>query len=754
MGKIEGKKVSTRYSSYNYIMDTVPNPVVEVDENLVINLANREALNRWPSIIEGKSFYYTIIFGENEKPEGCFVEKTFKLKKNQSVEIKTKKGEIFLCKTNYIKEKASQRVVIHIQDISEHKHMEEILRESEERFRALVETSSDWIWEVDKNGIYTYVSPKVKDLLGYEQDEVIGKTPFDLMPPEEAERMSVIFKNIISSKKPFERLENINKHKDNRLVILETSGVPIIDTNKNLLGYRGVDRDITERKQVEKALRESEEKYRSTVESIRDGFFSLIGEDLKIRYINPAAEKLLNLQAKDVIGKPMFEAFPEAKESIFEKKYREAYQTKKSLSFETFFGVKPYENWYDIRVYSSNLGISVFFQVTTERKRIEDALKKSEERYKTLVEKQGEGIGLVNEQEEFLYANPAGEHIFGVPPGTLIGRNLKDFLTDENYKIAREQTKLRQKGIKSTYEVEIIQPGGKKRTVLVTATPEFDDKKRFKNTFGIFRDISELKRMQVEILKSKKFESLGFLATGIAHDFNNLLTIILGNIELAKRRLVTENKAFKFLLKSEEAVHEAVELVQRFLIFSEDKSVMMKTESIREIILKSTDQVLSDSNIICSYEIPGDLWSVECIVDQIYYTITNLILNAKEALSNEGKIEIKASNEVVKANQIGTLKSGKYIKLTIKDYGTGISKEDLSRIFDPYFSTKDKLTEKGLGLGLTTIHSVIMKHKGYINVESEKSIGTTVEIYLPALGGKRGQTRSPSENSKKHWNPV
>ena len=613
MGKTEGKKDSTGYSSYNYILDTVPNPVVEVNKNLIINLANREALNRWPSIIEGKSFYYTKIFGENEKPEDCFVEKTFKLKKPQTLEIKTKKGEIFLVKTNYIKEKDSQRVVIHIQDISERKHIEEILRESKERFRALVETSSDWIWEVDLKGIYTYISPKIKDLLGYEPEEVIGKTPFDLMPPEEAERLRVIFKNIVSSKKPFERLENINKHKDNRLVILETSGVPIIDLNGNLLGYRGIDRDIT------------------------------------------------------------------------------------------------------------------------ERKRIENALKKSEERFKTIVENQGEGIGLVNEQEEFLYANPAAEHIFGVSPGTLIGRNLKDFVTEKNYTIIREQTKLRQKGIKSTYEIEIIQPDGKNRTVLVTATPEFDNKKRFRKAFGIFRDISEQMRMQEEILKSKKFESLGFLAAGIAHDFNNLLTIILGNIELAKRKLVTENKAFKFLLKSEETVHEAVELVQRFLIFSKDKTVMMKTESIREIIQNSTDQVLSDSNINCSYDIPDDLWSLECNVDQIYYTITNLILNAKEALSNEGKIEIKASNEVVKVNQIGTLKSGKYIKLTIKDYGTGISEEDLSKIFDPYFSTKNKLTEKGLGLGLTTMYSIIMKHKGYINVASKKGIGTTVEIYLPAL---------------------
>jgi len=134
----------------------------------------------------------------------------------------------------------------------------EALRQSEERFRALTESTSDWIWEVDADGVYTYASPKVNDLLGYKPEEVIGKTPFDLMPPDEAERVGAIFRDIVASQSPFERLENINLHKDGRHVVLETSGVPFFDKDSNLLGYRGIDRDITERKLAEKALRERE----------------------------------------------------------------------------------------------------------------------------------------------------------------------------------------------------------------------------------------------------------------------------------------------------------------------------------------------------------------------------------------------------------------------------------------------------------------------------------------------------------------
>ncbi|MBA7706359.1 hypothetical protein ES703_115211 [subsurface metagenome] len=139
-------------------------------------------------------------------------------------------------------------------DITERKKVERELRESRRRFRSLAEATSDWVWEINQNGIYTYASPKVKDLLGYEPEEIIGKTAFDLMPPDEAKRVGAIFRDIVASQKPFERLENVNLHKDGRPVVLETSGVPIFDEAGNLSGYRGIDRDITERKKAEEEI--------------------------------------------------------------------------------------------------------------------------------------------------------------------------------------------------------------------------------------------------------------------------------------------------------------------------------------------------------------------------------------------------------------------------------------------------------------------------------------------------------------------
>jgi len=143
------------------------------------------------------------------------------------------------------------------------------LRESEERFRSLVESTSDWVWEVDINGVYTYASPKVRDILGYEQEEVIGITPFDLMPPPEKERVGAIFRDIVASQRPFERLENNNLHKDGRLIVLETSGVPIFDASGDMVGYRGIDRDITERKKAEEELQNTNRRLSETLAELQ-----------------------------------------------------------------------------------------------------------------------------------------------------------------------------------------------------------------------------------------------------------------------------------------------------------------------------------------------------------------------------------------------------------------------------------------------------------------------------------------------------
>ena len=160
-------------------------------------------------------------------------------------------------------------ILVIIKDTTERIQADELLRDSKLRYQNLVESTSDWVWEVDKEGRYTYVSPRIRDLLGYEPEEVIHKTPFDLMPPEEAERVGEIFATAVARQEPINSLENINLHKDGRLLILETSGLPFFDVGGEFLGYRGIDRDITDRKQSENNLLKQQEKLEETNIALR-----------------------------------------------------------------------------------------------------------------------------------------------------------------------------------------------------------------------------------------------------------------------------------------------------------------------------------------------------------------------------------------------------------------------------------------------------------------------------------------------------
>ena len=198
-------------------------------------------------------------------------------------------------------------VLVFRDQTKEHAAAEE-LRESRQRFQGLVETLYDWVWEVDPQGHYTYISPRIRDILGYEPEGLLGKTPFDLMPTEEAQRVSKIFGPLVAEQKPIIALENINLHKDGHPVFLETSGLPFYDVHGKFKGYRGTDRDITERKRTEKALRESERSLAITFSSIGDAVIATDAQDRIVR-MNQIAEQLTGWPLKEALGRPLNEVF-------------------------------------------------------------------------------------------------------------------------------------------------------------------------------------------------------------------------------------------------------------------------------------------------------------------------------------------------------------------------------------------------------------------------------------------------------------
>jgi PAS domain S-box-containing protein len=243
-----------------------------------------------------------------------------------------------------------------------------------------------------------------------------------------------------------------------------------------------------------------------------------------------------------------------------------------------------------------------------------------------------------------------------------------------------------------------------------------------------FRDITERKKMEEEILKAQKLESLGILAGGIAHDFNNLLTGIMGNISLAKMYVDPAEKAFIRLVEAEKACDLTKGLTRQLLTFAKGGAPIKKVDSMTRIITDSAGFVLRGSNVRCEFSLPEDLWGVEVDGGQMSQVINNLIINADQAMPDGGIIAIRAENATLGPVDNLSLPEGRYVHILIRDQGIGIPGEILPNIFDPYFTTK----KKGSGLGLASVYSIIMKHDGYVGVESIPGSETTFHIYLPA----------------------
>ena len=245
---------------------------------------------------------------------------------------------------------------------------------------------------------------------------------------------------------------------------------------------------------------------------------------------------------------------------------------------------------------------------------------------------------------------------------------------------------------------------------------------------GSIVDITKSKRLEEELIKSCKLESIGLLAGGIAHDFNNILTVIVGGLALGKMYLKKDDHLFEIFKEIEKAVFRARNLTQRLLTFSRGEAPVKKTVSIDELIQESARFILIGSKVKCRFSISANLWPAEIDEGQINQVINNLIINSIQALPEGGIIDISADNIQVTKDQGLPINEGRYIKISVRDQGKGITQENLPRIFDPYFTTK----KKGNGLGLATSYSIIKTHGGHITAKSEVGVGTTFYIYLPA----------------------
>ncbi len=278
-------------------------------------------------------------------------------------------------------------------------------------------------------------------------------------------------------------------------------------------------------------------------------------------------------------------------------------------------------------------------------------------------------------------------------------------------------------------------PGWGSRYSLLSYYPFFEPDGSVSGVAAVSRDITDRKIKEEENIKVSKLESISTLAGGIAHDFNNLLATILGNIELAQFHITQDHPANKRLVKAIEACTRSRDLIRQFLTLAKGGLSNKKNAPLVPLVSDAVNLALSGTHITCMYDIPDGLWMVEFDQNQIMHAFHNIIMNAREAMHGDGRITIAAKNTTIGQDNTEHpkfVKQGPYVVIDIRDQGTGIPEEIKDKIFDPYFSTKGKGTQKGMGLGLTTAYSIIKKHGGYIVVESNVGSGSVFSIYLPA----------------------
>lgn len=364
--------------------------------------------------------------------------------------------------------------------------------------------------------------------------------------------------------------------------------------------------------------------------------------------------------------------------------------------------------------------------------RAEEALRKSNQLLEKTFASLYDAVFIIEgKKTNIIDCNPAAAKIFGYSREEMLGQTTNFLHVSE--KTIEEfdgylYPSIEEKGFLFLPEFNMKRKDGTVFPAEHTVMPLEDEQGNRIGSISVVRDITERKKMEEELLRTEKLESVGILAGGIAHDFNNLLTAIMGNITLAKMNLYSPDEAYQQLEEAEKASLRAKDLTKQLLTFSKGGKPIKKTTSIVELTKESASFALRGSNVRCEFSIPDDLWPVNVDEGQVSQVINNLIINADQSMPEGGTIKIKSENVTVTESDVLPLKEGGYVKISIKDHGIGIPKEYLPKIFDPYFTTK----HKGSGLGLATAYSVIKKHDGHITAESETGIGTTFLIYLPA----------------------
>lgn len=579
---------------------------------------------------------------------------------------------------------------------------------------------------------YLFINQQFELLSGMTNEAIKGKNDYEVFPKAIADLFRDQDEQVIKRGERMEFEETVSLPVGDLTFI--TSKFPVFNKDGNVYAVGGICTDITHIKKTEQSLNESETKWKNMFDSCSMGIHAYRLEDdgrLILDGFNQAANEILGIDHTRFIGKSLEEVFPPIAETEVPDRYRQACQDGTPWQTEQIdYEDEQIKGAYEVHAFQTAPGMmATMFRDITDRKQAEEKLRQSENRFRSLVENIGMGVSLLNPKMEVRAMNrqmhkwfpnidvekhPICHQVFNDPPREERCSYCPVVKTFSDGRVHEAVTD--------------TPTGGGIRNYRVLSTPIKDNAGSVTHVIEVVEDITERLKMEEELQRSKKIESIGILAGGIAHDFNNLLTSIMGNISLAKHFIETDSKAYERITATEKATHRAQDLTYQLLTFSRGGAPILKSVAIEQVVHDSINFALSGTNISYSLSADSGLWPVIADEGQIGQVMQNITTNAIEVMPHGGELRVSIENNEVVEQNGQTLQPGKYVKITIQDQGPGIAKEHQEKIFDPFYSTKSN----GSGLGLAICFSIIKKHKGLITFETGEGAGTFFYIYLPA----------------------
>ncbi|MFI5251277.1 MAG: PAS domain S-box protein [Bacteroidota bacterium] len=619
-----------------------------------------------------------------------------------------------------------------ITDITDRKQMEEELRASHERYRTLFDRMMDGIYRSTHNGKFIEVNDAMVKMFGYAcKEEMLA---IDIKKDcyfAEEDRES-LFLDTGQEKIEIFRM----KRKDGAEIWVEDHGQYVHDEHGNVIFHEGILRDVTERMRIEKALRESEERYRSLFDRMMDGIYRSTHEGHFVD-INPAMVKMFGYASKEEmltidIKNDLYFA-EEDRESLFldtglEK--IEVFRMRKKDGSEIWVedhGQYVHDEDGNVLYHEGIL------RDVTERKRIEGELRKSEERYRRFFEEDLTGDYIATTEGRLLDCNPAFARIFGYASvEEALNADIRSLYTNPQ-KRGDFMRLLQQKKKLEYYEGTMRRRDGTLINIIENAIGVFNDKGELIQFKGYIFDDTPRKRLEQELIRAQKLESIGTLASGIAHDFNNILGIIMGYNRLLQGGEKSPEVINKAAAVIDSTVQRGASLVKQILTFARQTEVVQTPLDVNTIV-RDIAKMLGETFprfITIELELTENLPLIIADQTQFHQVLLNLCVNARDAMQGGGKMKFKtqmADGSKLRM-RFHDASVDRYVEVSLSDTGMGMSEEMKNRIFEPFFTTKDK--GKGTGLGLAVVYGVVMSHKGFISVDSEYGKGSMFHLYFP-----------------------